>query len=95
MRPNEPPRTSLDQPTHGTKPKSFDGRVTVTPARPERLLRLPSVEDRTGKRKSSIYAGVKDRSFPAPVRLSARAVAWRESDIDKWIEERTTAGAAS
>jgi predicted DNA-binding transcriptional regulator AlpA len=25
------------------------------------------------------------------VRLSARAVAWREADIDRWINERTTA----
>ena len=58
-------------------------------SKPGSLLRLPSVEARTGLRKSSIYFGVKDKTFPAPVLLSARAVAWREEDIDRWISERT------
>lgn len=67
------------QPTHG-----------ATPARPGKLLRLPRVQDLTGFGKSSIYSGVKAGTFPAPVRLSARAVGWRETDIDRWITERTT-----
>lgn len=83
---NERPETA-----HGAAPQGNDGRVTVTPARPGKLIRLPQVEDRTGLGKSSIYAGVKARTFPAPVRLSARAVAWREGDVDQWIAERTTA----
>lgn len=57
-------------------------------AKPGKLLRMPAVEDRTGQKKSSMYAGVKAGTFPAPVRLSARCVAWREEDIDKWISER-------
>lgn len=65
------------QPAHG-----------ATPSRPGKLLRLPRVQDLTGFGKSSIYAGVKNCTFPAPVRLSARAVGWRESDIFKWIESR-------
>ncbi|APW48445.1 hypothetical protein RA876_13630 [Rhodoferax antarcticus] len=52
-------------------------------------MRLPRVQDLTGFGKSSIYAGVKTGTFPAPVRLSARAVGWRESDIFQWIESRT------
>ena len=79
------------QTPHGASPAPFDGRVTVTPSKPGKLQRLPTVEERTGFRKSSIYAGVKAGTFPAPVRLSARAVAWREEDIDHWINERTTA----
>ncbi len=79
------------QTQHGATYQPHDGRVTVAPARPGKLVRLPVVEDRTGLGKSSIYAGVKARTFPAPVRLSARAVAWRESDVDQWIAERTTA----
>jgi prophage regulatory protein len=64
---------------------------TPQPAKPGNLERLPTVEVRTALKKSSIYAGVKAGTFPAPVRLSARAVAWREADIDRWINERTTA----
>lgn len=61
---------------------------------PERLLRLPAVEQLTGLKKSTIYAGLNatPRTFPAPVRLSARAVAWKESEIQTWIGNRTAAG---
>ena len=69
---------------------------TATSGRPRKLLRLPQVEDRTGLKKSSIYAGVKSGTFPPPVRLSARAVAWDELAIDAWIAGRVgqTEGAA-
>jgi prophage regulatory protein len=63
-------------------------------AKPEKLARLGAVEERVGLGKSSIYAGVKKGTFPAPVRLSARAVAWRESDIDRWVSERVSARGA-
>ena len=71
------------QPPHG---------ATGTSAKPGKLLRLPAVEERTGFKKSSVYAGVKAGTFPAPVRLSARAVGWREEDLDKWISERVPTG---
>ncbi|MDP2408076.1 MAG: AlpA family phage regulatory protein [Hydrogenophaga sp.] len=61
-------------------------------AKPEKLLRLPAVEELTALRKSSIYAGAKAGTFPQPVRLSARAVAWRESDIAEWQASRQTTG---
>ncbi len=92
MSPNEPPRTTPEQSTFGATPKPTDGRVTGTSDRPDKLLRLPRVEERTGLKKSSLYAGAKAGTFPAPVRLSARAVAWRESDIDRWIAARIKAG---
>jgi prophage regulatory protein len=57
----------------------------------ERLLRLPEVESRVSLRKSSIYAGVKAGTFPAPVNLSPRAVAWPESAIQSWIADRIKA----
>lgn len=93
MRPNEP-----SQPVHATHsatPAHHDAGVTVAPAKPGKLLRLPTVEDRTGLKKSTIYAGVKARTFPAPVRLSARAVAFREEEIDRWISERIKTGGQS
>lgn len=51
----------------------------------ERLLRLPDVEARTGLKKSALYAGMKAGTFPACIKLGARAVAWSESDIATWI----------
>lgn len=52
------------------------------------IQRLPVVRNRTGRSRTSIYNGVKSGTFPAPVKLGARAVGWLESDITKWIEAR-------
>jgi len=60
---------------------------------PQQLLRLPQVEALVGIRKSSIYEGVKAGTFPAPVKLSRRAVCWPAAAIDAWITERIKAGA--
>lgn len=67
------------------------------PRKTEKFLRLPAVEDLTGLKKSSIYAGMKvcPPTFPCCVRLSARAVAWRESDIAIWQAQRQHTGAAA
>lgn len=54
----------------------------------EPMLRLAAVEQLTGLKKTSIYDGVRNKTFPAPVRLAARAVAWRESDLIRWQEGR-------
>lgn len=52
------------------------------------LLRLPAVQARTGLSRSTIYLRISEKRFPSPVSLGGRAVAWIESDIDKWIEDR-------
>ena len=82
----------VHQATHGTAPSPYGGGAVPVPQKPGKLRRLPFVMDATGFGKSSIYAGVKAGTFPAPVRLSARAVGWREEDIDKWIGERVSTG---
>ena len=52
----------------------------------ERFLRLAEVEHRCGIKKSRIYAGMADGSFPKCVHLpGGRAVAWPASRIDAWI----------
>lgn len=55
---------------------------------PEKLLRLPAVMAIVGLQKSSIYEGVKNGTFPAPIKLSRRAVCWPESHIAAWVDER-------
>ena len=83
-------RHDPEQATPGATTQPHDGPATVTPPKPGKLIRLTDVEKRTCLKKSSIYAGGKAGTFPLPVRLSARAVAWRESDIDRWIADRMT-----
>jgi prophage regulatory protein len=57
----------------------------------DRLLRLPDVLFLTGLGKSSIYACIKEGTFPGAVNLTDRAVAWRESEVNAWISTRTAA----
>lgn len=52
------------------------------------LLRRREVEARTGLARSTIYEWVKRGDFPKPVRLGARLVAWRESDVADWLQSR-------
>lgn len=50
-----------------------------------KLLRLPAVLDRFPVGKTHWLSGVKTGKYPQPVRLTARLIAWRESDIDALI----------
>lgn len=50
-----------------------------------RLLRKPAVLAKVGFSNSELYRRIKEGTFIAPVKLGARAVAWRESDVDAWI----------
>lgn len=58
------------------------------PTTPDRLLRRSSVEEITGLSKASIYRLMDEGSFPHPVRIGNRAVAWPQSAIVEWIEAR-------
>jgi prophage regulatory protein len=53
-----------------------------------RILRLPEVEAATGKKRSAIYDGIADGTFPKPVPLGERAVGWIENEILAWQEAR-------
>tara|TARA_E500000331_G_scaffold317742_1_gene329328 strand:+ start:223 stop:417 length:195 start_codon:yes stop_codon:yes gene_type:complete len=50
-----------------------------------KLLRLEAVISLIGMKRSWILQKVKDGKFPKPLRLSPRAVAWRQSDVMEWI----------
>ena len=60
----------------------------------ERMLRRKEVEAITGRSRSAIYEGVAAGTFPKPVKIGARAVAWPESVIRNWIAERIDGGLA-
>lgn len=60
----------------------------------DRMLRRKEVEQITGRSRSSIYDGIAAGTFPKPVKIGARAVAWPESVIRAWIAERMEGGQA-
>jgi prophage regulatory protein len=50
----------------------------------DRLLGKRAVEERTSLDITTIYRKMKAGTFPQPVRVGRRRVAWRESDIAAW-----------
>ena len=56
----------------------------------EKLLRRPAVESATGLSRSTIYEMMAREDFPCPLRIGRRAVAWRESEILAWIDDRAS-----
>ena len=63
--------------TDSSKPPSLD-----------RLLPMLPVMDLTSLSKASIYRKIADGSFPAPLKIGKSRVAWRQSDIAKWMALR-------
>ncbi|MDD1829910.1 AlpA family transcriptional regulator [Photobacterium sp. ZSDE20] len=55
-----------------------------------RFLRLKEVIALTGLGRSSIYKFMEENTFPKTVSLGGRAVAWVESEIEEWMEQRLT-----
>lgn len=52
------------------------------------LLRRTVVQQLIGLSRSSLYAAVKAGTFPSPLKIGKRAVAWRTSDINAWISSQ-------
>ena len=64
------------------------------PATSDRFLRWPEVKQRIGYSRSQIHLLIKQGSFPAPVKLGARASAWLQSSMNEWISGRVAASIA-
>jgi prophage regulatory protein len=58
---------------------------------PNRFLRLRQVKDLLGLSKSAIYARIGQGTFPKPVSLGGRSVAWIESEVAAWMNARVDA----
>ena len=60
-------------------------------AKGQRILRLPSVMDRTGLSRATVYR----RFGHMRIQLGPNSAGWLESDIDAWITARIAASRAS
>ena len=60
--------------------------------KPTTLLRLPKVLSRTGLGRSTLYRLVATGDFPAPIKLTKRSIAWPDSSVEEWIQEKTAEG---
>ena len=51
-----------------------------------KVLRLPSVIDRTGLSRSTIYTRVREGTFPRQIPLGPNAVGWLQEEVEGWID---------
>lgn len=57
----------------------------------ERIIRPVELQDILGVTASTIWRMERDGRLPARIKISKRAVGWRESDIEEWIQNRPEA----
>ena len=56
-----------------------------------KILRRKDLEAMIGLSRSTIYKLISENMFPKPVKLGPRAVGWRLSDIEDWLDTRGSA----
>tara|TARA_E500000331_G_scaffold336546_1_gene363754 strand:- start:326 stop:595 length:270 start_codon:yes stop_codon:yes gene_type:complete len=56
------------------------------------ILRRKDVEATVGLSRSTIYHLISEGLFPAPIKLGKRAVGWKVSDLEIWLNNREIAG---
>ncbi|NDE89541.1 MAG: AlpA family transcriptional regulator [Alphaproteobacteria bacterium] len=54
----------------------------------KRFIRLKEVIQITGLARSTIYAAIKDGSFPSQIKLTQRAIGWSEEQVFEWVGSR-------
>lgn len=53
-----------------------------------RIIRIREVMALTGLSRSSIYLGIKQRTFPRQLKLSVRSSGWLRSEVIEWVNAR-------
>ncbi len=51
---------------------------------PKKFLRLPAVIELVGIKRTVIYERMKAGTFPKPVQIGPRAVAWDQEELAQW-----------
>ena len=58
---------------------------------PIKLLKIKEVCEVVGVSRAHVYHLMKTNGFPRPIKLSARARAWRLDSVEQWIVSRSEA----
>ncbi|MGX5851032.1 helix-turn-helix transcriptional regulator [Mesorhizobium sp. PL10] len=53
----------------------------------DRIIRRRTVLARTGLSRSTMYRKIAEGTFPAQLKISVNGAGWRESDINRWVED--------
>lgn len=52
------------------------------------LIRMSETMRRTGYGKAWIYRFISQNKFPKPIKIGSRSIAFVESEVDEWINQR-------
>lgn len=52
------------------------------------LIRFAEVQKRTGYSKAWLYRLMSEQRFPAAIKIGSRTIAFIESEVDEWINQR-------
>ena len=52
------------------------------------FIRRAELANKLSIHKATISRWVRQEKFPPPVRLGENIVAWREADVQEWLDER-------
>jgi len=55
---------------------------------PKTFIRMTETMRRTGYSKAWIYRLMSQKRFPASVKIGSRSIAFVESEVDEWINQR-------
>jgi len=62
----------------------------------DRFMPLPEVQKIAGdKSRTTIWRWCRDGNFPKPHQIGPNSIAWLETEVMEWIEQKTSASAAS
>ena len=53
-----------------------------------KLFRIRELENVVGIKQTKIYKGITEGTFPEPIRIGVKVVAWDSEEIDEWIEKQ-------
>ena len=54
---------------------------------PERIIRMKTVQSRTGLSRSTIYRKIAEGTFPPRIKISINGAGWHESEISRWVAD--------
>jgi prophage regulatory protein len=57
----------------------------------DQVMRMKDVVKKIGLCRATIYAMISRGEFPRPIRIGERATGWRESELEAWLANRTSA----
>jgi prophage regulatory protein len=70
--------------------------MTDPTSKPLNIIRMKRLAEKIGLGESTIFRKIAAGEFPKPFPIGqGRAVGWRESDVDEWIERQATGTAAA